>query len=146
MTTEAIAGRVAHACVTDDPLDVAAHLDAVHSHQHGAIDVFIGTIRDHDPDATGRVVRLEYEAHPDAEGMLRALTARVAQATGATIAISHRYGTLDVGDPAVVIASASAHRAAALEATRTLIELVKTEVPIWKRQTDDAGRSAWVGL
>ena len=146
MITEAPSGRVAHASVTDESLDVAEHLDAVRGREHGAVDVFVGTIRDHDPEAGGTVVRLEYEAHPDAEGMLRALTARVAQATGATIAVSHRHGTLEVGDVAVVIASAAPHRAAALESTRALIELVKTEVPIWKRQTDDAGRSEWVGL
>src|SRR5690606_32744402 len=104
---------------------------AVTGPMHGATDVFIGTIRDHDPEAQGTVVRLEYEAHPDAEGTLRALAARVAQVTGATIAVSHRFGALDIGDTAVVIASAAPHRAEALEATRSLIELVKTEVPIW---------------
>lgn len=146
MTTDTAVGRVAHARVVDEPLDVPAHLAAVSGPAIGATDVFVGTIRDHDPDAAGSVVQLEYEAHPDAEGVLTAMSARVAQATGATIAVSHRFGALDVGDVAVVIASAAPHRSEALEATRALIELVKTEVPIWKRQTDEDGRSEWIGL
>lgn len=146
MTTDSATGRVVHARVVDEPLDVGEHLAAVAGPAHGAIDVFVGTIRDHDPDADGTVVRLEYEAHPDAEGMMNALAGQVALNTGATVAISHRYGTLGVGDVAVVIASAAPHRREALEATRALIELIKTEVPIWKRQTDAEGRSDWVGL
>ncbi|GAA3533107.1 molybdopterin synthase catalytic subunit 1 [Aeromicrobium flavum] len=139
-------GRVAHARVIDAPLDVAAHLAAVEGPAVGATDVFVGTIRDHDPEATGTVVGLEYEAHPDAEGMLAALAGRIALSTGTTIAVSHRFGTLAVGDVAVVVASSAPHRREALESTRALIELIKTEVPIWKRQTDDTGSSAWVGL
>ena len=88
MTTDTAVGRVAHARVVDEPLDVPAHLAAVTGPAIGATDVFVGTIRDHDPDAAGSVVQLEYEAHPDAEGVLTAMSARVAQATGATIAVS----------------------------------------------------------
>jgi molybdopterin synthase catalytic subunit len=146
MTKEPLAGRVAQARVVDAPLDVATHLSAVQGPAVGAVDVFVGTIRDHDPEAQGAVVRLEYEAHPDAEGMLAALAGRIALSTGTTIAVSHRFGTLEVGDVAVVVASSAPHRREALESTRALIELIKTEVPIWKRQTDDSGRSGWVGL
>ncbi|SKB04840.1 molybdenum cofactor biosynthesis protein MoaE [Aeromicrobium choanae] len=146
MTTDAVTGRVVHARVVDEPLDVAEHLAAVTGPATGATDVFVGTIRDHDPDVAGAVARLEYEAHPDAEGMLAALAGKVALNTGATVAVSHRHGSLGVGDVAVVIASAAPHRREALESTRALIELIKTEVPIWKRQTDTEGRSDWVGL
>jgi len=146
MITEAAAGRVALARVVDAPLDLAAHLAAVAGPGVGATDVFIGTIRDHDPEADGTVVALEYETHPDAEGILTALAGKVALNTGATIAVSHRFGSLEVGDVAVVVASGAAHRREALESTRALIELIKTEVPIWKRQTDAGGRSGWVGL
>lgn len=146
MTSTATTGRVVVARVVDEELEVTAHLDAVAGSQHGAIDVFVGQVRDHDPGVDGTVVRLDYEAHPDATGLLHALASRVAQQTGADIAVSHRHGSLGVGDVAVVIASAAPHRAAALDATRSLIELIKTEVPIWKRQTDDDGTTAWVGL
>ena len=146
MTTDAVTGRVVHARVVDEPLDVSAHLAAVTAPAIGAVDVFVGTIRDHDPEVAGTVAQLEYEAHPDAEGMMAALAGQVALNTGATVAVSHRYGSLAVGDVAVVIASAAPHRREALEATRALIELIKTEVPIWKRQTDTEGRSDWVGL
>lgn len=138
--------RVVLARVLDEPLDLAEHVAAVTSPAHGAADVFVGMVRDSDPGAVGEVVLLEYEAHPDAGTILSGLAARVSQETGATIAVSHRSGTLRVGDVAVVIASAAPHRAAALAATRHLIELVKTDLPIWKRQSDDTGASAWVGL
>ncbi len=146
MGIETATGRVAFARVVDEPLDVSTHLQAAAGPEHGAVDVFVGTVRDHDPQLAGAVVRLEYEAHPDAEGILHALAARVAQSTGAVIAVSHRHGSLGVGDTAVVVASAAAHRAEALDATRSLIELIKTEVPIWKRQTGADGTSGWVGL
>src|SRR3546814_3973904 len=48
-------------------------------------------------------------------------------------AVSHRVGRLGVGDAAVVIAVASGHRAAAFEVCRALIEAIKTELPVWKR-------------
>ena len=90
--------------------------------------MFINTIRDHDLETGGRVTQLEYEADPDAQHALAALTEQATQTTRATIAVSHRFGTLAVGDVAVAVASAAAHRDAALEAT------------------DDCGRSGWVGL
>ena len=146
MRIESATSSVILARVVDEPLEVAVHLDAVAGPVNGATDVFVGTIRDHDPAAAGRVLRLDYEAHPDAERILGELAARVAGETGATIAVSHRFGSLEVGDIAVVIASSAAHRAQALEATRSLIELVKVDLPIWKRQTDTEGGTGWVGL
>lgn len=140
------APAVVLARVVDTPLDVDAHLRAVVRPDHGAIDVFVGSVRDHDAGVDGVVVRLEYEAHPDATAVLAELAHRVAEANGATIAVSHRSGVLGVGDLAVVIAASAAHRAAALSATRELIEAIKTDLPIWKRQTDDAGATAWVGI
>ena len=52
-------------------LDVAIHLAAVEDAAMGAVATFIGTVRDHDPEATSSVVALEYSAHPDAERALR---------------------------------------------------------------------------
>ena len=53
---------------------------------------------------------------------------------------------VDVGDPAVVIAVASAHRAEAFAACRDLIESIKAELPVWKRQVEADGTTAWKGL
>ena len=75
MTSTTTTGRVVLSRIVDEPLDVSAHLAAVLGPEHGAVDVFVGQVRDHDPQVAGVVVRLEYEAHPDAEGVLSALAA-----------------------------------------------------------------------
>lgn len=132
--------------VTSEPLDVAAHLDAVDDPTAGAVATFIGKVRDHDPDVEGTVTLLEYEAHPDAGTVLREIAERVAADHPVQVAVSHRAGSLRVGDLAVVVAVASPHRAEAFAVCRELIEAVKTDLPIWKRQTDASGTAAWKGI
>ncbi|UWF76995.1 MULTISPECIES: molybdenum cofactor biosynthesis protein MoaE [Microbacterium] len=131
--------------ISAQPLDVAAHLTAVADAAAGATALFVGTVRDHDPDAEGRVVRLEYSAHPDAGRFLAALAAD-ADAAGLRIAISHRVGALGVGETAIVCAVSSAHRADAFEVCRALVESVKAELPVWKKQVEADGGASWVGL
>jgi molybdopterin synthase catalytic subunit len=137
---------VALARILAEPLDLDAHLRAVEDATAGAVTTFVGRVRDHDPDAAGAVVALEYTAHPDAESILHALAERVVGDTGAVVAVSHRIGRLGVGDAAVVIAVASAHRAAAFEVCREVIEAIKRELPVWKRQVEADGTTAWKGL
>lgn len=134
------------AAVTSAPLDVAAHLAAVSHPSAGAVATFVGQVRDHDPDARGEVELLEYEAHPDAEHVLGGIAERIAGDRAVRIAVSHRAGALAVRDAAVVVAVASPHRALAFEVCRELIEAIKTDLPIWKRQVDASGRTAWKGL
>ncbi|MFT4052234.1 MAG: molybdenum cofactor biosynthesis protein MoaE [Microbacterium sp.] len=128
------------------PLEVAAHLAAVSDASAGAVTSFVGLVRDHDPDAASAVVALEYTAHPDAEATLRRLAEECAKGTGAIVAVSHRVGRLEVGEAAVVIAVAAAHRAEAFEVCRAVIEAVKSELPVWKRQVEAGGRAQWKGL
>lgn len=134
------------AAISDAPLDLDAHLRAVDDPRMGAVTTFVGRVRDHDPDAATAVVALEYSAHPDAEETLVQLAEAAAGDTGAIVAVSHRVGTLAVGDAAVVIAVASAHRAEAFEVCRTLIETIKTGLPVWKRQRETDGTATWLGL
>lgn len=134
------------AVMSEAPLDVAAHLAAVEDPALGAVTAFVGRVRDHDPDAAGTVVALEYSAHPDAAETLRQLAERAASSTDAVVAVSHRVGRLGVGDAAVVIAVASGHRAAAFEVCRALIEAIKVDLPVWKRQVEADGTTAWKGL
>jgi len=61
------------------------------------------------------------------------------------VAAVHRVGRLAIGDPAVVVATAAAHRGEAFEATRALIDRLKQTVPIWKHQTFEDGTDEWVG-
>ncbi|WP_375385666.1 molybdenum cofactor biosynthesis protein MoaE [uncultured Microbacterium sp.] len=122
------------------------HLDAVDDATAGAVTTFVGRVRDHDPDAAGAVVALEYTAHPDAEQTLRTIAERVGADSEALVAVSHRLGRLEVGDAAVVIAVAASHRAEAFEVCRAVIEAIKTDLPVWKRQIEADGTTAWKGL
>lgn len=151
-----IPGPVAcHVAVTTDVLDVAQHLAAVEDPTCGAVVTFIGQVRDHDPSATEPVVGIEYSAHPDAEGTLAEIVASLgdvaevtARSSGSAVrvAVSHRVGELDVGDLALVACVATAHRAQAYELSRVLVERIKAELPIWKKQLTVDGVHQWVGL
>ncbi|MEU1971034.1 molybdenum cofactor biosynthesis protein MoaE [Microbacterium sp. NPDC019599] len=134
------------AAISDSPLDVDAHLAAVSDATMGAETTFVGRVRDHDPDAATAVVALEYSAHPDAAAALRRIAEGAIGDTGALVAVSHRVGRLEVGDAAVVIAVSSSHRAQAFEVCRAIIETIKTDLPVWKRQVEADGTTAWKGL
>ncbi|MRG61152.1 molybdenum cofactor biosynthesis protein MoaE [Agromyces sp. CFH 90414] len=137
--------RATLAAISAEPLDVAAHLDAVADPGAGAVATFVGVVRDHDPEASGTVVALEYLAHPDAGRVLDELAGRFA-ADGVRVAVSHRTGLLAVGDLALVCAVSTAHRAEAFEICRALVEAVKAELPVWKKQNTADGDAHWVGL
>ncbi|MGK0715401.1 molybdenum cofactor biosynthesis protein MoaE [Leucobacter sp. W1153] len=133
-----------YAHVIDAPLDEAAVRAAVEHPESGAVLVFHGVVRNHDQ---GRGVRqLEYQAHPEAERLLAECVAAEQERTGVRLAAAHRFGTLGIGDVALAAAAASPHRAAAFGALEALIHRIKTEVPIWKRQSFDDGLSEWVGM
>lgn len=134
------------AAISESPLDLSAHLDAVSDATAGAETTFVGRVRDHDPDAATAVVALEYSAHPDAEVALTRIAEQAIGDTGAFVAVSHRVGRLEVGDAAVVIAVASSHRAEAFDVCRAIIETIKSELPVWKRQVESDGTTAWKGL
>lgn len=122
-----------------DPLVVDA---AVRGPRHGAVVVFTGVVRDHDGGQA--VSALEYSAHPEAARFLRECCAAVAESTGLPVAAVHRVGNLRVGDPAIVTAVAAPHRAEAFAACAALVDRIKHEVPIWKRQMFADGLSEWV--
>jgi len=132
-----------HVAVTDQPLDVRAHEDAVAHPSGGARVVFSGVVRDHDH---GRpVVELEYQAHPSAEAVLRMVAdAIAAEPDVLAVAVSHRVGVLGVGEPALVAAVATAHRALAFAVCGRLVDAVKQQLPVWKRQVFDDGTDEWV--
>lgn len=136
------------AAISEEPLDLAAHLAAVEDTRLGAVTTFIGRVRDNDPDAETPVIGLDYSAHPDAEATLRLIAEAAAAERGdpAIVAVSHRIGRLGVGDAAVVIAVASAHRAEAFDVCRAVIEAIKRELPVWKRQLESDGSSSWKGI
>lgn len=141
--------------VTSDVLDIAQHLEAVEDEACGAVVTFVGQVRNHDPAATEPVVGIEYSAHPEAEQVLAELVASLGETAGVTassggagvrVAVSHRIGQLEVGDLALVACVATAHRAQAYELSRVLVERIKAELPIWKKQLTVDGVHQWVGL
>lgn len=132
--------------ITGRQLSLDDAVAAVRDPRAGAVVVFVGVVRDHDGGRQG-VVELDYSAHPSAEETLAGLVARVAgrpEVIGA--AAHHRSGQVPVGELAVVCAVSAAHRAAAFEACRELIEELKQQVPIWKEQRFEDGTLEWVGL
>jgi len=135
---------ILRAVVTEDPLDVEEHSRLVTRSSAGAVVSFSGVVRDHDG---GRGVQaLEYSSHPSAGNVIT----RVAQqiATGhpdvLALAVSHRIGSLMIGDSALACAVAAAHRAAAFAACAALVDEVKLQLPIWKRQEFTDGTEQWV--
>jgi molybdopterin synthase catalytic subunit len=130
--------------ISSEPLDSASVEDAVSGPHHGAVVLFSGVVRDHDGGEA--VSALEYQAHPDAERFLRKCCEEVASESGLPVAAIHRVGALTIGDIALVAAVASPHRAEAFATCAALVERIKSEVPIWKRQHFAAGTSEWVGL
>ena len=110
----------------------------------GATLLFVGSVRD---QARGKEVqRLEYEAYnPMAERQLERILGDVEREVGEVqLSVVHRHGVLQVGDIAVVIAASSPHRAEAFEACRAVIERIKVDVPIWKKEISSDG-DEWVG-
>lgn len=132
--------------LSHSPLHVEAYSEAVRTPAVGAVASFVGTVRDHSPDAAGQVVELHYSAHPDAAVVIREVAQRVAAAhPGVRIAVGHRLGILTVGDTAIVAAVANAHRDDAFEACRRVVEEVKAHLPVWKKQVIADGSHTWVG-
>jgi MoaE-MoaD fusion protein len=126
------------------PLDVAAVVHEVEDPEAGAVASFVGTVRRR---SRGRdVLHLEYEAYEEmAEPMLSRLGAELTERHGLCgVAIHHRLGRVEVGQPSVVIAVSAPHRSAALDACREAIETLKTTIPLWKKEVYEGGEE-WIG-
>ena len=126
------------------PLDLAAAVAEVETDEAGAIATFVGTVRRR---SRGRDVQfLDYEAYEEmAEPMLDRLAADLTERHGlCAVAIHHRIGRVEIGEPSVVIAVSAAHRAAALEACREAIDALKETIPLWKKEVY-AGGEEWIG-
>jgi molybdopterin synthase catalytic subunit len=128
----------------EEPLDVAEVLAALDDDTSGGLTLFVGRVRDH--DGGKGVSGLDYSAHPTALATMEEVCTRVAEEYDVLgVACVHRTGSLAIGDIAVVVATASAHRGEAFAASRALIDTLKAEVPIWKHQRFADGSDEWVG-
>ena len=129
--------------LVDGPIDTDAVTAAISGPGRGAVLVFLGTVRN---SHAGRgVEKLTYSAYRTMalEGLERIAADLEASSPGLRAAIVHRLGEVPVGEASVVIAVSSPHRAAAYEASRTALERLKTEIPIWKREHYTEGPPAW---
>ena len=119
--------------VTTEPLNPQQAVEAVMTDSDGAYVQFVGVVRDH---SKGRsVTGLEYQVYvPMAQSQMQKLVVEVRNRWGLACAILHRYGFIPVGEIAVVVCVASSHRAEAFEACRWVIDTLKANVPIWKKE------------
>jgi len=129
--------------LVDGPIDVEGAVAAVSGPGRGAVVAFLGTVRNH--HAGRPVEKLTYSAYRTMalEGLRRIVADLEAAHQDLQAVIVHRLGEVAVGEPSVVIAIGSPHRAAAYEASRTALERLKAEIPIWKREHYADGGEAW---
>lgn len=129
--------------ITQTRIDVGRILAEIQTAESGAIDVFIGTVRNH--SAGRRIQRLEYTAYvPMAEKLLAQIEQEIRQKWDVhNVVIAHRVGKLEIGDVAVITAVSSAHREEAFAACWYAIDRTKSIVPIWKKEFSEGGE-VWV--
>lgn len=120
--------------LTDKVIDTPAIVAALKAGEDGAVTVFDGVVRN---NTRGRqTLYLEYTAYEEmALEQMRTLAAEAVERFGVRdVAIVHRLGRLEIGESSIVIAVASAHRGATFDACRWLIDTLKKQVPIWKKE------------
>lgn len=130
--------------LTQQTIDFSSLTESVRRHNAGAVVLFLGTVREF--TGAAHTAWLEYEAFPEmAVAAMQRLEAEVRQKFSVVeVAISHRYGRLELGDIAVAVAVSSPHRAEAFNAGRWLIDTLKECVPIWKKEHYTDGATEWL--
>jgi molybdopterin synthase catalytic subunit len=129
--------------VTSEELRTDDAVSAVQSPEAGAINVFLGVVRNNN---IGRSVQyLEYDAYPSmAEKVMAELAGQAKERFGLIdVAVLHRTGRLEIGEISLLIAVSCGHRAESFEAGHWLVDEIKKRVPVWKKEVWDNGE-AWV--
>lgn len=130
--------------LTKEPIDYQALVEAARRPESGAVVLFLGTVREL---SEGRsVASLEYDAYvPMAEKKLEEVVTDARRQWPLNhVAVTHRFGRLELGDIAVAVVTASGHRAEAFESARWIMDTIKAVVPIWKRENWKDGEADWV--
>lgn len=130
--------------LTHEPVDLQQVIAAASDDEAGAVAAFLGTVRAHSRGRT--VLYLDYEGYDGmAEKCMAEIAAEVAARHGLTrVAMTHRLGRVEIGEPSVVIAVSSPHRASALTACHEAIDELKVRVPLWKKEVYEGGEE-WIG-
>ena len=128
------------------PLSITAVADFATDPMAGGIDIFLGTTRSEKKPAGQDLVALDYEAYAEmAIAQMRDLASRARLRWPILkLVLLHRTGRVGLGEPSVIIAVATAHRAASFEACRWLIDTLKMEVAVWKKEVWSDGSMSWV--
>jgi molybdopterin synthase catalytic subunit len=130
--------------ITTEPIDAAALVDQARSPAAGAVVLFLGTTR----ELTGgrRTVTLDYDAYcPMAERKLAELEAEARRRWPVVeCMIVHRVGQVPLAEASVAIVVSTPHRADAFAAGQWLIDTLKQDVPIWKREQWADGTEQWI--
>jgi molybdopterin synthase catalytic subunit len=121
--------------ILDHELPIAQVLAEIRSGPDGAVCTFEGIVRNHTRDR--QTLYLDYEAYRDmALAQMQQLAVEaLTRFAVRDVALLHRLGRLEIGETSVLIIVASAHRCAAFEACRWIIDTLKNQVPIWKKET-----------
>ncbi len=129
--------------ITNEPLQIDKAYQLLENVQHGGIVLFAGTVRELTKDR--QTIQLTYDAYVEmAVEQMRQIDREVkAQFPTANLLQWHRIGLLLPADIAVICAAASPHRDVAFQAARTLIERLKKEVAIWKKEEYADGEAIW---
>lgn len=137
--SETLAGKRSHASIVCERIDAASILQEIKRPEDGATAVFEGIVRNQTRGR--RTLYLNYEAYEEmALKQMEELAARaLADFKIRDVVMVHRLGRLEIGETSVLIVVASAHRAAAFDACRWLIDTLKRTVPIWKKEFFEDG-------
>jgi MoaE-MoaD fusion protein len=130
--------------ISEDPLSLDAVVGEVTDESAGAVATFLGTVR---RESRGRtVLYLEYEAYVEmAEDVMAQIAADLEQRYDLwAVAIHHRIGRVEIGEPSVAIAVSAPHRQDALAACKEAIDTLKQTVPLWKKEVYEGGEE-WLG-
>ena len=136
--------RILHAKIVRTRVDLNALSTKVSSADCGATLTFAGTVRA-DKEKGRAVIRITYEGYEGmAEKTLRQIAQQAAGAYDASVAVEHRLGCLNIGEISIGIAISTPHREDGFGALREIIESVKKELPIWKKEEFSDGTAEWV--
>jgi molybdopterin synthase catalytic subunit len=130
--------------ISDQELDIAHAYESCNHPEAGAILQFVGVVRNN-TNSSKEVIGLFYEAHEALA--IKKITEIVAEAKEkynlVAAQCTHRVGKLNVGQKAIVVTTAGAHRGETYEANRYIVDRVKYEAPIWKQELFVDGTTEW---
>jgi molybdopterin synthase catalytic subunit len=129
--------------VGEEPIDAGVLVAEVGRSDSGATVLFLGTVRDHSKGKDG-VTHLDYEVYSE---MVEGVIARIVEEAASrwpilSVVVEHRSGVVRTGEASVAVAVSAEHRADAFAAARHLIDQLKAEAPIWKKEHWPGG-SEW---